>query len=177
MKRDSPQKNRNKAQSFEDLTLDVCNFHIDSYQICKNWFKARNGSPLDNKDTQHYQRMVTVLKEMIKLAEEIKTVFHCAQLKKLLIFEKVRTVVTHKLGIEPDKITPMANFNTDIRADSLDTVELFMALEEVFEIEIPAQTAQTLVTVQQVADYISQKVQIAVQYQEMEADKIQWSHH
>lgn len=158
MKRDLPQEKRNKAQSFEELTLDVCNFQLDSYQICKNWFKARDGSPLDNKDAQYYQRMVTVLKEMVKLAEEIKTVFHYDQLKKLLILEKVRTVVIYKLGIDPDKITPMANFTADIKADYLDTVKLFMALEEVFEIEIPTQTAQTLMTVQQVTDYISQRV-------------------
>ncbi len=169
MKKHSPQKDSiavvsesNKAQSVEGLTPDIWNFRIDSYQICKTWFKARHGRPLDNEDTQRYQRMVTVLKEMVKLAEEIKTVFQYDQLKKLGIFEKVRFVVTDKLGIEPDKITLMANFTVDLGADSLDTVELVMALEEVFEIEIPAQTAQTLVTVQQVIDYISQKVQIAV---------------
>lgn len=169
MKKYSPQKisvpvvsERNKAQSFEGIRLDVWNFQIDSYQICKSWFKARNGRPLDNRDTQHYQRIVTVLKEMVKLAEEVKTVFLYDQLKKLGIFEKVRTVITDKLGIEPDKITPMANFTVDLGADSLDTVELVMALEEAFEIEIPAQTAQKFMTVQQVIDYISQKVQISV---------------
>lgn len=169
MKKHSPKKNSvpvvgksNKAQPVEGLTPDVWNFRIDSYQICKIWFKARNGLPLNNEDTQRYQRMVAVLKDMVKLAEEIKTVFQYNQLKKLEIFEKLRFVVTEKLEIDPDKVTPFADFTEDLGADSLETIELFMALEEAFEIEIPAQVSHTLATVKQVIDYISQKVKIAV---------------
>jgi acyl carrier protein len=169
MKKYSPQKDNisvvnetNKVQSVECLTPEIYNFRIDSYKICKTWFKARHGRPLDNEDTQCYQRIVIVLKEMVKLAEEIKTVFEYDRLKKLEIFEKVRFVITEKLGIEPNKINPMANFITDFGADSLEMLELVIALEEVFEIEISAQIAQTLVTVQQVINYISQKVQITV---------------
>ena len=161
MTKDSPSEKsisvitkRNKAQSFESFRSDIWNFQINAYQICRTWFKARNSRPLDNQDTQHYQRIVTFLNEIVKLAEEIETVFYYNQLKKLEIFEKVRTIITEKLEIEPDQITPMANFSADFGADSLDNLELVIALEKTFEIQITAQTAQRLTTVKQVIDHI-----------------------
>lgn len=152
----------NKIQYFEDLPNKVWNFRIDSYQICKNWLIARDGCLLNNEDTQRYQRIVIVLKEMVKLMEEIKTAIQCDPLKKLGIFEKVRAIVVEKLGTEPEKVTPVASFSNDLGADSLDTIELVMALEEAFDIEITDQTAETLLTVQQAIVYITQKIEIAV---------------
>jgi hypothetical protein len=98
----------NKIQYFEGVMPEVWNFRIDSYQICQNWLKARKGCPLSNEDNQRYQRIVVVLKEMVKLMEEIKTAIQYEQLKKLGIFEKVRAIVVEKLGIEPDQVTHVA---------------------------------------------------------------------
>lgn len=93
--------------------------------------------------------------------EEIKTALQYDQLKKLEIYEKVRAIVVEKLEIEPEQVNPVANFTEDLGADSLDTVELVMAMEEAFNIEIPDQTAETLLTVQHIIDYVSQKVESA----------------
>jgi acyl carrier protein len=76
------------------------------------------------------------------------------------IFEKVKKIVVDQLEIEdPDKVTPEANFANDLNADSLDTVELVMALEEEFDIEIPDEAAEKIATVQAAVDYISNKVE------------------
>lgn len=74
------------------------------------------------------------------------------------IFDKVKKIVTEQLSVEPaEKVTPEANFANDLNADSLDTVELVMALEEEFDIEIPDEAAEQITTVQQAVDYISNK--------------------
>ncbi|MEL6166459.1 MAG: acyl carrier protein, partial [Cyanobacteria bacterium J06628_3] len=65
------------------------------------------------------------------------------------IFEKVKKIVAEQLGVEDEKITPNANFANDLGADSLDTVELVMALEEEFDIEIPDEAAEKITTVQE----------------------------
>jgi acyl carrier protein len=76
------------------------------------------------------------------------------------IFEKVKKIVIDQLEIEdPEKVTPEANFANDLNADSLDTVELVMALEEEFDIEIPDEAAEKIATVQAAVDYISNKVE------------------
>ncbi|AHJ28459.1 acyl carrier protein [Nodularia spumigena CS-584] len=76
-----------------------------------------------------------------------------------IIFEKVKTIVKEQLMSEDeDKITPEANFANDLGADSLDTVELVMALEEEFDIEIPDEAAEKITTVQEAVDYIKDKV-------------------
>lgn len=76
------------------------------------------------------------------------------------IFEKVKKIVVDQLEIEdPDKVTPESNFQNDLNADSLDTVELVMALEEEFDIEIPDEAAEKIATVQAAVDYISNKVE------------------
>lgn len=73
------------------------------------------------------------------------------------IFDKVKKIVTEQLSVEPENVTPQANFANDLNADSLDTVELVMALEEEFDIEIPDEAAEQITTVQQAVDYISNK--------------------
>lgn len=75
------------------------------------------------------------------------------------IFEKVKSIVVEQLSIEnPDLVTPGANFANDLGADSLDVVELVMALEEEFEIEIPDEAAEGIATVQAAVDYIKDQV-------------------
>lgn len=73
------------------------------------------------------------------------------------IFSKIQAVVTEQLGSEPDQVTPESNFANDLGADSLDLVELIMALESAFDTEIPDQESEKIATVQQAVDYISQK--------------------
>jgi acyl carrier protein len=72
-----------------------------------------------------------------------------------VIFEKVRSIVAEQLGVDTIEVTLQANFATDLGADSLDTVELVMALEEEFDIEIPDEAAEEIATVQSAVDYIS----------------------
>ena len=69
-------------------------------------------------------------------------------------FDKVKEVVIDKLGVEDDKIVSDASFVDDLGADSLDTVELIMQLEEEFGIEIPDEDAENITTVQAAVDYI-----------------------
>tara|TARA_Y100000996_G_scaffold273995_1_gene215815 strand:- start:66 stop:296 length:231 start_codon:yes stop_codon:yes gene_type:complete len=69
-------------------------------------------------------------------------------------FDKVKEVVIDKLGVEDNKIVSEASFVDDLGADSLDTVELIMQLEEEFGIEIPDEDAETITTVQAAVDYI-----------------------
>ncbi|MBD2127105.1 acyl carrier protein [Microcoleus sp. ZQ-A2] len=75
------------------------------------------------------------------------------------IFDRVKKIVIEQLEAEPETVTPQANFATDLNADSLDTVELVMALEEEFDIEIPDEAAEQIATVQAAVDYISKKVE------------------
>ena len=69
-------------------------------------------------------------------------------------YDRVKEVVMEKLGVEESKITKEASFVDDLGADSLDTVELVMQLEEEFGIEIPDEDAESLTTVQKVVEYI-----------------------
>ncbi len=73
-------------------------------------------------------------------------------------FEKVKKIVVEQLSVEADTVKPQSNFANDLGADSLDTVELVMALEEEFDIEIPDEAAEKITTVQEAADYINNKV-------------------
>lgn len=70
------------------------------------------------------------------------------------IEERVIKVVVEQLGVSEDQVTPDASFVDDLGADSLDTVELVMALEEEFESEIPDEKAESIVKVQDAIDYI-----------------------
>jgi acyl carrier protein len=74
------------------------------------------------------------------------------------IFEKVKSIVVEQLEVNPDDVTPEASFANDLGADSLDTVELVMALEEEFDIEIPDEAAEQIDTVGKAVEYISEKV-------------------
>ena len=71
--------------------------------------------------------------------------------------EKVKQIIVEQLGVDEGEVTPNASFVDDLGADSLDTVELVMALEEEFEIEIPDEDAEKITTVQQAIDYISER--------------------
>ena len=73
-------------------------------------------------------------------------------------FDKVKEIIVDKLGVEDGKITMEAKFIDDLGADSLDTVELIMQFEEEFGIEIPDEDAEGLISVGEVIDYISQKL-------------------
>ncbi len=68
--------------------------------------------------------------------------------------EKISELIADKLGVEASKITPEAKFVEDLGADSLDTVELIMQLEDEFSLEIPDEEAEKLTTVGTVIDYI-----------------------
>ena len=70
------------------------------------------------------------------------------------IEEQVKSIVAEQLGVKEDEVTNDASFVDDLGADSLDTVELVMALEEEFETEIPDEEAEKIATVQQAVDYI-----------------------
>jgi acyl carrier protein len=75
------------------------------------------------------------------------------------IFEKVKKIVVEQLSVaEADTVKPQSNFANDLQADSLDTVELVMALEEEFDIEIPDEAAEKITTVQEAVNYINGKV-------------------
>ncbi|HEU5453587.1 MAG TPA: acyl carrier protein [Terriglobales bacterium] len=68
--------------------------------------------------------------------------------------EKVKQIIVEQLGVEEAEVTPSASFVDDLGADSLDTVELVMAFEEAFDIEIPDEDAEKIRTVQDAISYI-----------------------
>ena len=74
------------------------------------------------------------------------------------VFEKVKTVVVEQLSVSPSEVTKEASFVDDLGADSLDTVELVMALEEAFDTEIPDEDAEKLSTVGSAVSYIMSHV-------------------
>ena len=71
--------------------------------------------------------------------------------------EQVKKIVVDHLGIDESKVTPDSKFIDDLGADSLDTVELVMAFEEKFEIEIPDDAAETILTVRDAINFINSK--------------------
>ena len=72
------------------------------------------------------------------------------------IFEKLKTIIVDQLGVEEDAVKEKATFVEDLSADSLDIVELVMAIEDEFDLEIPDQAAENIVTVQDVINYIKE---------------------
>ena len=74
------------------------------------------------------------------------------------VFEKVRSVVVEQLGVSEDEVTKDVSYIEDLGADSLDTVELVMALEEEFSTEIADEEAEKLTTIGKTVDYISSRV-------------------
>ncbi|MBI4227645.1 MAG: acyl carrier protein [Candidatus Omnitrophica bacterium] len=73
------------------------------------------------------------------------------------IEEKVRSIIAEQLGVKLEEVTPQASFIDDLGADSLDTVELVMALEEEFGIEIPDEDAEKMTTVGDALKYVQEK--------------------
>ena len=74
------------------------------------------------------------------------------------IFEKVKEIIVEQLGVTESTVTMEASFIDDLGADSLDIVELIMALEEEFDLEIPDADAEKIVSVSDVVDYIKENV-------------------
>jgi acyl carrier protein len=75
----------------------------------------------------------------------------------MAVDEKVKSIIAEQLGVKPEEVTPEASFIDDLGADSLDTVELVMALEEEFGIEIPDEDAEKMATVGDAIKYIEEK--------------------
>ncbi|MCB2216735.1 acyl carrier protein [Desulfofustis glycolicus] len=73
----------------------------------------------------------------------------------MAIDQEMIDIIVEQLSVEKDKVVPQASFVDDLGADSLDLVELIMAMEEKFEIEIPDEDAEKIVTVQDAVDYVS----------------------
>lgn len=73
------------------------------------------------------------------------------------IEEEVRKIIVNQLDINEEEVTPDASFTDDLGADSLDLVELVMAMEEQFDIDIPDEDAENITTVQKALDYIDQQ--------------------
>ena len=71
--------------------------------------------------------------------------------------DRVKKIVVEHLGVEADKVTEDASFIDDLGADSLDTVELVMAFEEAFSVEIPEDAAEKIATVKDAIDYIEKQ--------------------
>jgi acyl carrier protein len=74
--------------------------------------------------------------------------------------ERVKQIIVEQLGVDEAEVTPSASFVDDLGADSLDTVELVMAFEEAFEIEIPDEDAEKIRTVQDAVTYIDQHAKV-----------------
>ncbi|HHZ20691.1 MAG TPA: acyl carrier protein [Firmicutes bacterium] len=75
------------------------------------------------------------------------------------IFAKVKDIVVEQLGVDEEEVTEQASFVDDLGADSLDIVELVMALEEEFDMEIPDEDAEKIKTVGDAVNYIKENVQ------------------
>ena len=72
--------------------------------------------------------------------------------------QKIGQIIAEQLGVKPEEVTPKASFVDDLGADSLDTVELVMALEEEFGLEIPDEEAEKILTVGDAVQYIKDRV-------------------
>jgi acyl carrier protein len=75
-------------------------------------------------------------------------------------YDKFRGIIAEQLGVEPDQVTPDASFVDDLNADSLDLVELIMAFEEEYSLEISDEDAEKIQTVGQAWDYVQEKLGI-----------------
>ena len=75
-----------------------------------------------------------------------------------MVEEKVKEIIAKQLGVNPSEVTPEASFVDDLGADSLDTVELVMAFEETFNIEIPDEDAEKIAKVKDAIEYIKKKM-------------------
>jgi acyl carrier protein len=75
--------------------------------------------------------------------------------------DKVKQIISEQLGVDESEVTPSASFVDDLGADSLDQVELVMALEEAFDLEIPDEDAEKIRTVQDAIDYIDKNAKVS----------------
>ena len=75
------------------------------------------------------------------------------------MLEKMKEIIAEQLSVDADSITEASSFKDDLGADSLDIVELIMAFEEEFEIEIPDDAAEKIKTVRDAVDYIEKQIQ------------------
>ncbi len=78
--------------------------------------------------------------------------------KTMTVEDRVKKIIVEQLGVEEEDVTPEASFVEDLGADSLDTVELVMAFEEEFDIEIPDEEAEKILTVGRANEYIKEKM-------------------
>ena len=81
--------------------------------------------------------------------------------EKKEIVEKVKQIISEQLGVDENEVTPSASFVDDLGADSLDQVELVMAFEEAFDLEIPDEEAEKIRTVQDAIDYIGKHAKVS----------------
>ena len=81
--------------------------------------------------------------------------------KNHALVEKVKQIIAEQLGVEEAEVTPSSSFIDDLGADSLDTVELVMALEENFDLEIPDEAAEKIRRVQDAIDYIEKHSKVS----------------
>ena len=75
----------------------------------------------------------------------------------MAVEEKVRDIIVEQLGVSPDEVAPEASFIDDLGADSLDIVELVMAIEEEFDLEIPDEDAERMQTIGDAISYVEEK--------------------
>lgn len=73
-----------------------------------------------------------------------------------MVFDKVKTIIAEQLGVDEDIITMESSFKDDLGADSLDVVELVMAIEEEFDVELPDEEAENIETVGDAVNYINE---------------------
>lgn len=78
------------------------------------------------------------------------------------VFERVKKIIIEQLGVDEEQVAPEASFTDDLGADSLDTVELVMALEQEFNMEIPDEDAEKITTVNQAVKYIQEHLEANV---------------
>ncbi|MGV8121736.1 MAG: acyl carrier protein [Vulcanimicrobiota bacterium] len=76
------------------------------------------------------------------------------------VLERVKKIVIEQLGVDEDQVTPSASFTDDLGADSLDTVELVMALEQEFNLEIPDEDAEKITNIEEAVKYIQEKLEL-----------------
>lgn len=75
------------------------------------------------------------------------------------VFDRVKKVIVEQLGVDEEEVTPKASFTDDLGADSLDNVELVMALEQEFNCEIPDEDAEKITTVNEAVNYIQEHLE------------------